>query len=148
MRFKNPLTIITVILSLHGCDDRAENNPEPEPVYSEMNVVTEVTSTSATFQLRVKFPISETSAGDYRLDEKYFTSYGFLYTTNPDQASRFWKLVEHDVENSSGAYQLEVSDLAPATKYYVKSWVVTVKEKQQFGFVNTSENTLEFQTAQ
>jgi hypothetical protein len=130
-----------------SCSSNEEPSYEPEPVYSELVAVESITARSAIFTIKMNFPISQNANGYYEMDGKLLWEYGVYYTTNPDQMLRYWQFVDQQVEDPSGTYTLQVTGLSPSTKYYVKSWALTTRDQpQQQGFINSSENTLEFET--
>jgi hypothetical protein len=116
--------------------------------YSEMASVTAITATSAIFTLKLKRPVTEAPDGSFMVDGMNFDRYEFYYSPDPDRALHLWHTAENSVSDASGTYSLEVSDLAPATRYYVKSSVKIAPRQVQVYSMSFSASILEFETPQ
>lgn len=136
---------LIILAGLASCDDGDDVVGYVDPRYAEMAAVTEVTSTSATFTLKIKSPVIKTLDG-FQVDGKHFRSYTFYYSTDPDLSIRLWKQAEGTVADDSGSYHLKVNDLSPDTRYYVKASVVIAPREQMAYNFSFSASVLEFET--
>jgi hypothetical protein len=139
-------SIVAVFLTVFiSCDDDKVISSYVDPRYAQMSDVRNITSTSATFELKIKHPVVKVSDG-YKVDDKYFERYQFFYTTDPDQHLRLWQRIEGSPEDDSGVYSLDVSDLSPNTTYYVRTGVfIAPRNVQQFN-MSISGSIMEFAT--
>ena len=145
MRRSSLFLLFVLCLLLQACSDE-EPEYVPEPVYTQITGVKDITSRTASITFKLNFPVTKDSSGMYIMDDKWLWKYGALYTTDTTQQKRLWLFTINIIPDASGSYTIRLEDLAPATTYYARSWVLTTKEIQAAGLWNESEETIEFET--
>ena len=119
----------------------------PEPIYTQVTGVKDITARTASITFKLNFPVTkDSSSGMYIMDNKWLWEYGALYTTDTTQNKRLWLFTINFLPDASGSYIIRLEDLAPATTYYARSWVLTTKEMYAAGFWNESAETIKFET--
>lgn len=141
----SPLFFLLVLALFLAACSVEEPQYVPEPVYTRITGVKDITSRTASITFMLNFPVKD-SIGMYIMDNKLLWKYGALYTTDTTQHKRLWSNTIDQIPDTSGSYTIKLSDLAPSTRYFARSWVLTTKKPYQMGLWNESEETIEFET--